>query len=104
MGSTYELVTLFKGKESTMKYTVAHWDALNKVTVTGDSSTVAAEDTITFSDAPTPGHTTIAYSADIRLKGLLSLFTWVVAGDIKALGADAKAGMEKAFAEGKHQA
>ena len=43
-------------------------------------------------------------AADIRLKGLLSLFTFMVAGDIRALAVDAKAGMERAFAEGRHTA
>jgi hypothetical protein len=41
-------------------------------------------------------------TADIRLKGFLSLFTFLVAGDIRALGDDAKTGMERAFAEGRH--
>jgi hypothetical protein len=89
-------------------------------------------DTIEFSDAPKAGHTAIDYTAgahvaaaqarpgaqpldvrsrfarslaaDIRLKGLLSLFTFMVAGDIRALAVDAKAGMERAFAEGRHTA
>jgi hypothetical protein len=41
--------------------------------------------------------------ADIRLKGVLSLFTWLVAGDIRALGVAAKEGMDRAFAEGLHE-
>ena len=41
--------------------------------------------------------------ADIRLKGFLSLFTWLVAGDIRALGVAAKEGMDRAFAEGLHE-
>ena len=103
-----------------------HWDPPNKVVVRGDSSSVAAEDSIVFSDAATPGHTTIEYTvrphacsapraglwprlltrarqADIRLKGFLSLFTWLVASDIRALGDAAKDGMNRAFAEGRHQ-
>ena len=124
---------------------MAHWDPPNKVrarapallrrcvlrrcpllqlVITGDSSSVAATDTIVFTDAPTAGHTAIEYTAgasargsarcfhcsprsaaccaDIRLKGLLSLFTIFVASDIRALGDAAKTGLERAFAEGKH--
>ncbi len=73
-----------------------------QVVINGDSSSVAATDTIEFSDAPTAGHTRIDYTADIRLKGLLSLFTFMVAGDIRALGVDAKNGIDKAFADGRH--
>ena len=73
-----------------------------QVVIKGDSSSVAATDIIEFSDAPTAGHTRVDYTADIRLKGLLSLFTFLVAGDIRALGDDAKRGMDKAFAEGRH--
>lgn len=45
----------------------------------------------------------VDYSADIRLKGFLSLFTWAVAGDIRKLGDAAKEGMAGAFAAGKHK-
>ena len=43
-------------------YTVKHWDPPNKVVVTGDSSSVAAEDAIVFSDGATPGTTKIEYT------------------------------------------
>ena len=43
-------------------YTVKHWDPPNKVVVTGDSSSVSAEDAIVFSDGATPGSTTIEYT------------------------------------------
>ena len=102
MASEYELVTLFKGSESKMKYTVREWQPLTKAVFTADGDTVTAVDTIEFSDAPTAGHTKIDYTADIRLKGILSLFTFMVAGDIRKLGDAAKAGLEKAFADGKH--
>lgn len=66
---------------------MAHWDPPNKVraravaslrrsacrpddaapplqlVITGDSSSVAATDTIVFTDAPTAGHTAIEYTA-----------------------------------------
>ena len=102
-------------------YTVTHWEPPNKVVVTGDSSSVAALDTIEFSDAA-DGHTKIEYTvrrcafsarpasgsdaqpqADIRLKGFLSLFTFLVASDIRALGDAAKDGLSRAFAEGRHE-
>ena len=71
--------------------------------LTGDSPTVSAVDTIRFSDAAGGAATVVDYSADIRLKGFLSLFTWAVAGDIRKLGDAAKEGMAGAFAAGKHK-
>ena len=102
-------------------YTVQHWEPPNKVVVTGDSASVAAVDEIVFT-GPEDGPTTIEYTAgaclayslrlaaahapfaaDIKLKGILSLFTFLVAGDIRALGDEAKVGMNRAFAEGRHK-
>lgn len=80
---------------------MAEWDPPRRMKITGDSPTVAATDIIELADAPNGG-TELAYTADIRLKGLLSLFTFLVAGDIAALGKVAEAGLVKAFAEGKH--
>lgn len=87
---------------SPRRYVVREWDPCNKVVLTGDSPTVSAVDTIRFSDAA-GGATSIDYSADIRLKGLLSLFTWAVSSDIRKLGDAAKAGMAGAFETGKHK-
>ena len=80
---------------------MVEWDAPRKMKITGDSPTVAATDVIELAEAP-GGGTELVYTADIRLKGLLSLFTFLVAGDIAALGKDAEAGLVKAFKEGKH--
>jgi hypothetical protein len=84
------------------RYVIREWDPCNKVVLTGDSPTVCAVDTIRFSDAA-GGATAIDYSADIRLKGFLSLFTWAVSGDIRKLGDAAKDGMRRAFEAGKHK-
>ena len=49
------------------RYKVVHWDPPHKVTVTGDSGTVAAVDSIQFYDAEN-GHTKIEY--DVRWRAL----------------------------------
>ena len=103
VGTKLQLTTLFKGKESEMAYVVKEWNPPDKVVVEGDSPTVGARDEITFSDGATPGTTHIAYSADIKLKGILMLFTWLVAGDIRGLATSAQTGMEAAFSKGAHK-
>ena len=103
VGTKLALTTLFKGKESEMEYTVKEWNPPHKVVVEGDSPTVGATDEIVFTDGATPGTTHIAYTADIRLKGFLSLFTFLVASDIKGLAISAKAGMEEAFKSGAYK-
>ena len=49
-------------------YAVKLWDPPNKVVVTGDSSSVSAEDAIVFSDGATPGSTTIEYTVRLFLE------------------------------------
>ena len=87
-----------------MQYTVKEWNPPNKVVVEGDSPTVGATDEIVFTDGSQPGTTHVAYSADIRLKGFLSLFTFLVAGDIRGLATSAQKGMEDAFSSGAYKA
>lgn len=82
---------------------MTHWEPPSRVVVRGESDTVEAEDGIVFSESGQPAHTSVEYTADIKLKGFLSLFTFLVAGDIRALGVQAKEGLEKAFAEGRHK-
>lgn len=75
----------------------------SKLVVYGESSTVTGLDTITFADAPN-NCTRVEYEADIRLKGVLALATWWVTPDLKKLAAEAKSGLEAAWAGGKQNA
>lgn len=85
-----------------MKYEVVAWDPPNKVVFVGESSTALAEDTITMRET-SPGLTNISYTADIRLRGFISLFTFMVRGDIQALGGVARSGIADCFAKGLHK-
>jgi len=86
-----------------MTYTVKEWLPPNRVVLTGEGDIVRATDTIEFADGPTPGTTRVEYNADISLKGVYGLFTWLVAGDIKGLAVKAKEGLERAFETGAHK-
>ena len=72
------------------------------VRLKGEGDSVLADDLIEV-DAHPSGGAKVSYTADIKLKWPLKLFTWFVASDIRKLGDDAIAGMERAFAEGKHK-
>ncbi len=101
MNTKFDLITVFKGKESPMVYEVTDWKVGETVTLVGRGSTVKAVDTISFAAVPGDANKTrINYVADIGLKGLLSLATPFVQSDLKELQEAAKSGMIKAFAEG----
>ena len=102
IGAVYDLVTLFKGSESAMKYEVTEYSPPRHVRLKGEGDSVLADDLIEV-DAHPSGGAKVSYTADIKLKWPSKLFTWFVASDIRKLGDDAIAGMERAFAEGKHK-
>ena len=86
-----------------MLYEIVHWDPPTKVVLTGEGESATATDSMTFRDLGN-GKCCVDYEADIRLKGfVMSMFTFLIAGDLKALGTDAKRGMEEAFAKGLHK-
>ena len=87
-----------------MTYAVTDWQPETRVVVEGEGDIVRSVDLIEFVEGPSPGTTTrINYTADITLKSWYSLFTWLVAGDIKALAKDAQKGLETAFESGKYK-
>ena len=86
-----------------MVYVVRELQRPNRVVVSGEGDIVSAVDTILFTDGATPGTTHIEYSADIRLKGIYGLFTWLVAGDLHSLAVKAREGLEEAVKEGRYK-
>lgn len=69
-----------------------------KLVVYGENDTVTGLDTILFSDVATPGSTQIDYEAELKLKGVLSLFTWFISSDLHNLAIEARKGLEKSVA------
>lgn len=103
LGTIYDLVTVFQGQESEMKYEITEYTYPTTVTLVGSSDTVKAVDTVTVTAGSSAGTATVEYKADIRLKGLLKLATPFVRGSILALGDPAIQGMKEAFERGDYK-
>ncbi|MFA9269487.1 MAG: SRPBCC family protein [Baekduiaceae bacterium] len=72
VGSTFDLVASFLGRENALTYTVTEYEAPHAITLRGESATVVSLDRITTE--PHEGGTRITYDADLSLKGPLRLF------------------------------
>jgi len=76
-----------------MTYTVTTLDTPRRVVLTGEGSGVAAIDDIAFE--PTASGTTIHYTADIRLRGVLRLLAPFAGGAFRRIGENARDGMQR---------
>ncbi len=95
VGTRFAVDVLFNGRKLPMTYEVTEWDPPNRVVLKGEGSTVRAVDDIRFD--PTPTGTRIHYSADLRLKGVLSLVEPFLKGRFDETGRKAMAGMRSAL-------
>lgn len=71
VGSTFDLVASFLGRENELTYTITEYDAPHAVTLQGENATVVSLDRI--ATEPAGGGTRITYDADLSLKGPLRL-------------------------------
>ncbi|EGD78012.1 hypothetical protein PTSG_09650 [Salpingoeca rosetta] len=98
IGSSFDLVTVFKGTESKMTYTITKLDAPNEVVLEGESAMVRAIDTIKVLPSPDdPNNVVVDYTADLSLKGWRRPFILFLKNDLNKLGRDAMEGLEKAI-------
>jgi carbon monoxide dehydrogenase subunit G len=67
IGSAFDLVAAFMGRETPLRYVVTALDPPRSVTFRGENSSVVSLDTITFADRPEG--TRVTYDADLQLKG-----------------------------------
>ena len=72
VGTTFDLVASFLGRENDLTYEVTEYDAPHAVTVRGENASVVSLDRITTE--PHNGGTRITYDADLAMKGPLKLF------------------------------
>ncbi|KAL6051125.1 Polyketide cyclase [Balamuthia mandrillaris] len=99
-GTRFDLVTVFKGRESKMTYEVKTYEEPHKVVLEGFTSVVHALDEIRFSqDESDPDRTRVEYDADIRLRGVFKLFTPFIRRSIMELAPAAQQGFESKAGE-----
>jgi hypothetical protein len=92
VGQIYDLVVAWGDRRLPMEYRITELIDGERVALVGDGSTTHAVDTITFEER-LGGGTTVTYTADIRLKGLLRLAEPFLGSKFDALGDDAEAGI-----------
>jgi carbon monoxide dehydrogenase subunit G len=97
VGARYRLGVRMGGRVARMDYTITRLDAPTRVVLTGEGSGVHAIDDISFE--PAGNGTTIRYTADIQLRGVMRLLTPFAGGAFRRLAENARAGMQRALDE-----
>ncbi len=96
LGQMYDLIVTWGDRKLPMVYEITAFKEERLLTLVGDGSTTHAVDTMEFSEVP-DGGTSVTYTADIRLKGLLRLAEPFLGGKFNELGDKAEAGMSAAL-------
>ena len=96
LGQKYDLVVTFGDRKLDMVYEITALKENRLITLIGDGSTTHAIDTIEFSEVP-DGGTSVTYTADIKLKGLLRLGEPFLRGKFNELMDKGEAGMAAQF-------
>ena len=97
VGSTYEIVSLFNGKESTVIYETINYEISKDrgyLYLLGKNSRITADDEIII-QRKGPKLTTVIYRADICLRGLLCIMTPCISGPLGQLAIDTRDGVVK---------
>eukprot|EP00043_Microstomoeca_roanoka_P000774 m.29044 g.29044 ORF g.29044 m.29044 type:complete len:214 (+) comp10497_c0_seq1:163-804(+) len=95
VGSTFDLVTVFKGTKSNMQYRIVKLNAPDEVVLEGESSNVRVVDTIKVMPSPeNPSDVLVDYTADLTLKGWKRPFIVFLGKDLNNLGRAAMDGLE----------
>ena len=96
VGTTYEVVSAFRGREVELRYTVTDYDPPQRIILHGESDSVGAVDEMTFE--PVPDGTRVTYVARFRFNN--RLVGWIaplmLRGAFKRLGREAAEGIRAA--------
>lgn len=96
VGTTYENVSSFRGRETTLVYELRELVAEERLVLRGQNKTVTAVDTMTFD--PAPEGTRVTYTADFTFHGLAALLTPFMKRPLDKLGDEAQASLAAALA------
>ena len=97
IGSTYEIISLFNGRESTVIYETLKYEISKDqgyIYLLGKNARITADDEIIITRKG-PKLTTVIYKADICLRGLLCFVTPCIRGSLGQLAIDARDGVVK---------
>ncbi|MBA3525082.1 MAG: SRPBCC family protein [Geodermatophilaceae bacterium] len=96
VGTRYENVSSFRGRESTLVYETRERDTDRRLVMRGTNKSVTAVDTMTFRGTDTG--TEVTYVAEFTFHGLAKLATPLMGGPLNKLGDEAQASMTVALA------
>ncbi|MBA2414329.1 MAG: SRPBCC family protein [Geodermatophilaceae bacterium] len=96
VGTTYENVSSFRGRKTTLVYEVMECVENERLVLRGANKTVTAVDTMTFD--PAPDGTRVTYNADFTFKGLAALLTPFLKKPLATLGDEAEKSLAAALA------
>ncbi len=96
VGSRFELVSRFNGKEQTLTYEVTTYDRPRSITLVGDGANFHGVDVISFAPRDGAG-TAVTYRADLALKGVARLAEPFIGGKLDAMSDRAVAGLKTAL-------
>jgi len=97
VGARYRLGVRLGGRVAPMDYEITVYEPPQRVVLVGSGSGVSATDDIRF--APNGTGTTVDYTADIRLGGLLRLAQPFLGGAFEKVARNAAGGMEQTLRE-----
>jgi len=100
LGTTYSMLTVFRGQRSRMRYRVTRWTPSEVVEFVGSSFALTSTERIAFKEGP--GGTRVSWRAVVRFRWLLAWLAPLLRSSILATGPAAQAGMLSAFAAGRH--
>ena len=91
VGATFDLVSIFRGREVPVTYEITEYDPPNRFVIVGSNQRFTGIDEISFS--PEGDGTRIHYTADFRMKGIAKLFEPFLGGVFEKLSAEAMEGL-----------
>ena len=93
LGTTFELVANFNGRQLPLTYEVIAFDRPRRVVLRAQTNLVLSIDEITF--AASEHGTEVTYDADLRTRGWFKLAAPVVALMFKGIGDRARGGLQR---------
>lgn len=92
LGTKFQLVTLFNGREVPLTYEITEFEPPRHVVLRAESALIRSIDRVTV--ASTAGGSDVSYDADLRTLGWLRLASPIVALLFQRIGDRARAGLQ----------
>lgn len=96
VGTTYDNVSRFLGRETRLTYVVREYDAGSRIVLRGENATVVTHDSMTLSARP-DGGTDVDYRATFAFKGWTRIVAPLLSPAFKRLGDKAEARLRQAL-------